>query len=95
MDDANVPSLLSLPYLGFVDAADQTYVNTRATLFSKQNKWFFNGTVGSGIGGPHVGSGYAWVSAVSVRVFESSKLILSISLRHAAHVAHHADPDDH
>lgn len=55
MDDANVPSLLSLPYLGFMDASDPLYVRTRATLFSPKNKWWFNGTAGHGIGGPHVG----------------------------------------
>ncbi len=34
MDDANVPSLLSLPYLGFVDKNDEIYLNTRRALLS-------------------------------------------------------------
>jgi meiotically up-regulated gene 157 (Mug157) protein len=34
MDDANVPSLLSLPYLGFVDKNDEIYLNTRKLILS-------------------------------------------------------------
>ena len=32
MDDANVPSLLSLPYLGYLKADDRVYANTRAKV---------------------------------------------------------------
>ncbi|KAK0530946.1 hypothetical protein OC834_003128 [Tilletia horrida] len=60
MDDANVPSLLSLPYLGYVDGSDEVYQRTRSLVLSPENKWFFNGTVGYGIGGPHVGTPYIW-----------------------------------
>jgi len=56
MDDANVPSLLSLPYLGFVDIDDPIYQNTRKMLLSEDsNPYFFKGTAGEGIGGPHIG----------------------------------------
>jgi len=41
MDDANIPSLLSLPYLGFVEPNDPLYLNTRARLLSPSNPWFF------------------------------------------------------
>lgn len=54
MDDANIPSLLSLPYLGFVDRADPVYQATRALVLSPQNPFFFQGSAGEGIGGPHV-----------------------------------------
>ncbi|KAJ1892886.1 hypothetical protein LPJ71_007335 [Coemansia sp. S17] len=58
MDDANVPSLLALPYLGFVNATDPIYQNTRRKLLSPGNPWYFsNGTSGllNGIGSPHTG----------------------------------------
>jgi meiotically up-regulated gene 157 (Mug157) protein len=40
-DDANLPSLLSLPYLGFVKHNDPIYVNTRALILSKSNPFYF------------------------------------------------------
>jgi uncharacterized protein len=59
MDDANVPSLLSLPYLdSSPDAA--LYARTRSYVWSKQNPWFFRGTAGEGIGGPHIGRDSIW-----------------------------------
>ena len=52
MDDANVPSLLSLPYLGFVKATDPVYARTRAYVLSNAtNPWFFEGRAGEGVGG--------------------------------------------
>jgi uncharacterized protein len=59
MDDANAPSLLSLPYLNSSpDAA--LYGRTRAFVWSKQNPWFFSGSAGEGVGGPHVGRDSIW-----------------------------------
>ena len=56
MDDANIPSLLSLPYLGYMDKHDPLYVNTRKFLLSDNNPYFFKGAAGEGVGGPHVGT---------------------------------------
>ena len=59
MDDANVPSLLGLPYLGSSpDAA--LYARTRRFVWSDANPWFFRGTAGEGIGGPHIGRDSIW-----------------------------------
>lgn len=59
MDDANAPSLLSLPYLGSSpDAA--LYARTRSFVWSEQNPWFFRGSAGEGIGGPHIGRNSIW-----------------------------------
>jgi hypothetical protein len=59
MDDANAPSLLSLPYLSSSpDAA--LYARTRSFVWSEQNPWFFRGSAGEGIGGPHVGRDSIW-----------------------------------
>ena len=43
MDDANVPSLLSIPYLGYRPASDETYRNTRALVLSEENPYYFAG----------------------------------------------------
>ncbi len=59
MDDANVPSLLALPYLaGSPDAG--LYARTRQFVWSERNPWFFRGAAGEGIGGPHVGPDMIW-----------------------------------
>lgn len=59
MDDANAPSLLSLAYLdSSPDAA--LYARTRNFVWSEQNPWFFRGSAGEGIGGPHVGRDSIW-----------------------------------
>ena len=45
MDDANVPGLLSLPYLGAVKNTDPLYVNTRRLLWSQYNPFFLPGSL--------------------------------------------------
>ncbi len=55
MDDANVPSLLAMSYLGIVPADDPVYLNTRRFVWSTDNPYFFRGKAFEGIGGPHVG----------------------------------------
>lgn len=61
MDDANVPSLLGLPYLGAAGVGEKgLYARTRAFCWSERNPYFFKGTAGEGIGGPHVGLGMIW-----------------------------------
>jgi meiotically up-regulated gene 157 (Mug157) protein len=59
MDDANVPSLLGLPYLESSPDAS-LYARTRGFVWSKQNPWFFSGSAGEGIGGPHEGADMIW-----------------------------------
>lgn len=60
MDDANVPSLLSLPYLGVCAKEDPLYLRTRDFVLSDHNPYFFRGTAGSGVGGPHAGTDRIW-----------------------------------
>jgi meiotically up-regulated gene 157 (Mug157) protein len=67
MDDANVPSLLSLPYLGAVKNSDPVYINTRRYVLSEDNPFFFTGKIASGIGGPHVGLDMIWPLAIILR----------------------------
>jgi uncharacterized protein len=59
MDDANVPSLLSLPYLECSPDVE-VYSRTRKFVWSELNPWFFRGTAGEGIGGPHIGRDMIW-----------------------------------
>lgn len=67
MDDSNVPSLLSLPYLGAVSQDDEIYQNTRRYVLSKENPFFFAGTAGEGIGGPHAGMDMIWPMSIVMR----------------------------
>ncbi|KAF8232422.1 hypothetical protein L208DRAFT_1397383 [Tricholoma matsutake] len=60
MDDANVPSLLSLPYLGFLDKKHPSYLATRELLLSSRNPYFAAGKTFRGIGGPHVDPWHPW-----------------------------------
>lgn len=71
MDDANVPSLLGLPYLASSpDAA--LYARTRSFVWSEQNPWFFRGSAGEGIGGPHEGANMIWPMSQIVYALTSS-----------------------
>lgn len=70
MDDANVPSLLALPYLNSSpDAA--LYARTRAFVWSERNPWFFRGTAGEGIGGLHEGINMIWPMSQTVYALTS------------------------
>lgn len=67
MDDANVPSLLSIPYLGYCSAEDETYKNTRAYVLSKENPYYYEGTAAKGVGSPHTPPEYIWHIALSMQ----------------------------
>ena len=72
MDDANVPSLLAMAYLGDVDVNDPIYQNTRRFVWSEDNPYFFRGRAGEGIGGPHVGYDMVWPMSIMMRAFTST-----------------------
>ena len=72
MDDANVPSLLAMPYLGDVDVNDPVYQNTRRLVLSPSNPYFFKGKAGEGIGGPHIGFNYIWPMSLIMRATTSN-----------------------
>ncbi len=75
MDDANVPSLLALPYLGAINANDPLYQNTRKMILSTNNPYFFKGKAAEGIGGPHVGLNYIWPMSIIIRALTSDDAI--------------------
>jgi uncharacterized protein len=73
MDDANVPSLLGLPYLSSSpDAA--LYARTRAFVWSERNPWFFRGSAGQGIGGPHEGANMIWPMSQTIYALTSNSV---------------------
>lgn len=72
MDDANVPSLLAMPYLGAVKATDPVYQNTRRLVLSNENPFFFKGKAGEGIGGPHVGVDMIWPLSIIIQGLTST-----------------------
>ena len=77
LDDANVPSLLSLPYLGFCEADDPLYTATRSFLLSGKNIYYYTGTDGTtqyaGIGSAHTDKTHGgtaksiWPMAITIR----------------------------
>lgn len=71
MDDANVPSLLAMAYLGDVSVKDKVYQNTRRFVWSEDNPYFFKGSKGEGIGGPHVAYDMAWPMSIMMKAFTS------------------------
>ncbi len=71
MDDANVPSLLAMPYLGDVDVNDSIYQNTRRFVLSSDNPYYYSGKAGAGVGGPHVGRDMIWPMSLMMQVMTS------------------------
>lgn len=75
MDDANVPSLLAMPYLGLVSSNDPVYINTRKYVLSKNNPFYFKGSAAEGIGGPHVGIDMIWPMAIIMKGMTSNNSV--------------------
>lgn len=71
MDDANIPNLLSLPYLGYVSRDDPIYKNTRALIWSEANPYFFKSENYQGIGSPHTGPDYIWPMSLMMYILSS------------------------
>lgn len=72
MDDGNVPSLLSLPYLGFCSADDPIYKATRAYVLSEENPYYFQGKAGKGVGSPHTGPNRIWPIGIIMQAMTST-----------------------
>lgn len=70
-DDANVPSLLSAPYIGFCACDDEIYRNTRIFILSKDNPYYYEGMFAKGVGSPHTPEGYIWHIALSMQGLSS------------------------
>ncbi|WP_270169330.1 glycoside hydrolase family 125 protein [Paenibacillus sp. SYP-B4298] len=71
MDDANVPSLLSLPYLGYCTSDDPIYLNTRRFVLSDSNPYYYRGAEAEGIGSPHTPERYIWHISLAMQALTS------------------------
>ena len=67
MDDANIPSLISAPYLGYTTTDDPIYRNTRKMLLSSDNPYYYEGKCAKGIGSPHTPPHYVWHMALAMQ----------------------------
>lgn len=72
MDDANSPSLLAIPYLGYRGADDPVYQNTRRFVLSKDNPYYYSGKAAHGIGSPHTPPRYIWHIGLSMQILTST-----------------------
>lgn len=72
MDDSNVPSLLSLPYLGAVSVNNTLYQNTRKFILSNSNPYFFKGKYAEGSGSPHTLEDNIWPMSIILRAITST-----------------------
>lgn len=72
MDDANSPSLLAMPYLGYCDYENELYLNTRRYILSKDNPYYAEGTYAKGVGSPHTPEGYVWHIGITMQALTSS-----------------------
>lgn len=71
MDDANVPSLMSLAYLNPVFKHQDVYANTRKFLLSDNNPYYLKGTAAEGQGSPHTGKNTIWPMGIILRALTS------------------------
>lgn len=71
-DDANVPNLLSQPYLGSLKTTDPIYQNTRRFVLSESNPYFFKGKAAEGIGSPHTLVNQIWPMSIIMRAMTSN-----------------------
>jgi meiotically up-regulated gene 157 (Mug157) protein len=72
MDDANIPSLVSAPYFGYVSQSDPVYQATRRFALSARNPYYFSGAFGRGVGSPHTPNGYVWPLGLVMQALTSS-----------------------
>ncbi len=72
MDDANVPSLLAMPFMGYCKTDDPTYQATRAFALSNANPYFYEGKAARGIGSPHTPDQHIWPISLCMQGLTSS-----------------------
>ena len=63
--------MLSIPHLGYADASDEIYQNTRDFVLSRSNPYYAYGPVINATGGPHLGPGMGWPMGVITQILTS------------------------
>jgi meiotically up-regulated gene 157 (Mug157) protein len=101
MDDANMPSLLALPLIGYCRRDDPVYTATRGFVLSERNPYYYRGTAASGVGSPHTPRRHVWPIALAAAALTSSNpadehaAIATLLATHAGttriHESFHAD----
>jgi len=102
MDDANMPSLLSLPVLDICAVDDELYQNTRRFILSGDNPYYFSGSIAKGVGSPHTPDRYVWHIALCTQLMtagsetEKQGLLGYLAATHAGtkHMHESFDPDN-
>jgi meiotically up-regulated gene 157 (Mug157) protein len=67
MDDAGIPGLVSIPYLGYKTNQDPIYRSSRSFALSPANPFFYQGAFAEGTGSPHIGGPMIWTLGISDR----------------------------
>ncbi|HTR42218.1 MAG TPA: glycoside hydrolase family 125 protein [Pseudomonadales bacterium] len=86
MDDANVPNLISLSYLGALNRNETLYQNTRNWALSPQNPYYFKGSAAEGLGGPHSGPNMVWPLGLMMQGMTSTD---DAEIRHCLNTLQH------
>jgi len=73
MDDANLPSLLGLPWLGYCEPDDSVYVSTRRFVLSDDNPYYVEGAFAKGVGSPHTPVGRVWPLSLITQAMTSTE----------------------
>ena len=94
MDDANVPSLLSVPLLGG-SYNQKVYANTRRFILSSKNPYYYHGRYASGVGSAHTPIDFVWPMSLIVQYrtaqgnIERGRIVRELALSSAGDGALH------
>jgi uncharacterized protein len=72
IDDANIPNLLALPYIGWCASDDPTYVTTRNFVLSTADPYYYEGRYASGLGSAHTPANNVWPLGIIGRALTST-----------------------
>ncbi|GAC1654446.1 MAG: glycoside hydrolase family 125 protein [Vulcanimicrobiaceae bacterium] len=75
MDDANIPDLLSIPFIGYRDSRDPGYLNTRRFILSSENPYYYKGKYANGLGSPHTPAGWIWPLGIITRALTATSAV--------------------
>ena len=91
MDDANSPSLLAIPYLGYAGKDDPLYQSTRRFILSASNPYFYEGKLARGVGSPHTRPGYVWHIGLLMQALTSDDRAEILDMLHMLSRTHNGE----